>query len=155
MEELFGPVISGYSRAQAIEDGVLVDVSQGLTPCPFKYPVAMTRAAYQATIAAGGRWVNEPECIGGEGSAGATLKLPGGQDVQGRLHDVFQMLIATMRNPRLHALQRANTSSDRVYFSVLVDRHGNGRHTTVELYSQCGPGDTPAPVITILLQGED
>jgi hypothetical protein len=54
MEETFGPVITCYSRAQAIEDGVLVDMSEAITPCPFKYPVAMTIAAYTATIAAVG-----------------------------------------------------------------------------------------------------
>jgi hypothetical protein len=146
-EELFGDVISTYSRAQAIADGVLVDVSNAVVPSPFKYPVAMTRAAYEATIAAGGKWKSDGD--------GETLELPGGQDVQGRMHDVFHMLIATMRNPRLHSMQRANTCSDRVYFSVHVDVHGNGRHATVELYSLCGPGDTAAPVLTILLQGED
>jgi len=143
----FGELIAVYSREQAIEDGELVDVSQCLNPCPFKYPVAMTRAAYEATIAAGGTW---------EASDGSeTLRLPNGQDVEGRFHDVCQMLLATMKNPRLDARQRRNSSRDRVYFSVVVDTHGNGRKTKVELWSLCGPGDDAAPVITIMLEGED
>ena len=151
-EETFGPVISSYSRAQAIEDGALVDVSntiEGDTAqrCPFKYPVAMTIAAYSAAICAGGKWVNAPELPGDEGSASSILELPGGQDAQGRLHDVFWMLSL--------AIKRAAGPSDRVEFTVLVDVHGNGRKTRVDLYSVCGPGDTKAPVITIMLQGED
>ena len=27
LEDIFGPVVSSYSRAQAIEDGVLIDVT--------------------------------------------------------------------------------------------------------------------------------
>jgi hypothetical protein len=149
LEETFGEVISSYSRAQAIEDGVLVDVSEALTPCPFKYPVAMSRGAYEATIAAGGKWendYNDPQDI--LTPSGATLKLPGGQDVEGRMHDVFWMLQSAIRG-----IQRERV--DRICFSVQVDTHGNGRKTRVDLYSVCGPGDTEAPVITIMLQGED
>jgi hypothetical protein len=149
MEETFGPVISSYSRAQAIEDGVLVDVSNVLTPCPFKYPVAMTIAAYSATICAGGKWVNDTSNDNDKTVCGsATLVLPGGQDVKGRLHDVFWML--------QDAIKRMNGATDRVSFTVVVDAKGNGsRRNRVELYSVCGPGDTDAPVITIMLQGED
>jgi hypothetical protein len=147
-ESLFGPVIFSYTRAQAIEDGWLVDVSEAITPCPFKYPVAMTRAAYEATVAAGGKW--------NENSDGtADLQLPGGQDVQGRMWDVFQMLLQTMKNPGLDATQMRNTDNTRVYFHLLLDKHGNGRREIVQLYSICGPGDTAAPVITILMRGED
>jgi hypothetical protein len=149
MEETFGPVISSYSRAQAIEDGVLVDVSKVLEPCPFKYPVAMTIAAYSAAICAGGKWVNDTSNDNDKTVCGsATLVLPGGQDVKGRLHDVFWML--------QDAIKRMNGATDRVSFTVVVDAKGNGsRRNRVELYSVCGPGDTDAPVITIMLQGED
>jgi hypothetical protein len=149
MEETFGPVISGYSRAQAIADGVLVDMSEAITPCPFKYPVAMTRAAYEATIAACGTWEREqlPEHLEADLDGYAEiLKLPGGQDVQGRAHDVFTMLLAAIR---------AGRTTDKIWFSVLVDIHGNGRKTKVDLYSVCGPGDTESPVLTIMLRGED
>ena len=37
-------VISSYSRAQAIEDGVLVDVSTVAKEAGIKFPVAMTAA---------------------------------------------------------------------------------------------------------------
>lgn len=141
MENIFGAPISIYTRAQGIEDGVLVDVSEVVTPCPFKYPVAMSRAAYEATIAVGGRWV---PCADGTGDE--DLVLPGGQDVVGRCHDVFTMALAAIRR---------GLTTDRIWFSVLVDKHGNGRHTKVDLFSVCGPGDNTEPVITILLRGED
>ena len=137
--DLFGEPISIYSRRQAIEDGVLVDIAQAVTPCPFKYPVAMTRAAYDATLAAGGTWEENADGT-------ADLKLPSGQDCAGRAWDVFQVMLAAIRSGR---------STDRIRFSVLVDVHGNGRKSTVDLYSVCRPGDDAAPVLTILLVGED
>jgi hypothetical protein len=149
MTEIFGEPICGYSRAQAIEDGELVDVSQLVTPCPFKYPVAMSRAAYFATIAAGGTWEREqlPEHKEADLDGFAeVLKLPGCQDVAGRAWDVFTMLLAAIR---------AGRTTDKISFSVLVDVKGNGRKEKVDLYSVCGPGDDAAPVLTIMLRGED
>jgi hypothetical protein len=139
-------VISTYSRAQAIADGVLVDLTNatdrdGRKIRPFKYPVAMTEGAYNATIAAGGRWVTDPNNPDGE-----TLQLPPSQNLTGRLWDVFSMM--------LHAI-RASGPTDRVTFSVLVDRDGNGKHKRVDLWSSCGPGDNAEPVLTIMLEGED
>jgi hypothetical protein len=54
---LFGPVIHSYTRAEAIQDGVLVNlgmfVSQGrpvLELVGLRFPVAMTSAAYELVI---------------------------------------------------------------------------------------------------------
>lgn len=141
MTEVFGEVISCYSRADAIADGVLVDVSEDAREAGFKFPVAMTIGAYTAAIEAGGKW--EPEALGD----GEILQLPGGQDCKGRLWDVFTML--------KHAIRRPSTIAAMRRFSVLVDVHGNGRHTRVDLKSICGPGDTAAPVLTIMLPNED
>ena len=44
--ELFGPVISSYSRAQAIEDGVLVDITEQARQQRFVFPMAMTSALW-------------------------------------------------------------------------------------------------------------
>ena len=140
MENLFGDVISRYTRAQAIEDGYLVDMSELIQPSPFRCPVAMTLAAYMATIAAGGHWISSNDGM-------EDLILAGGQDVQGRWHDVCQCL--------LHAIRSAGERNDRVFFRVLVDTRGNGRHKQVDLCSQIGPGDNGEPVITILLDTED
>ena len=37
--ELFGPVISSYSRAQAIEDGVLIDITEQARQQRFVFPM--------------------------------------------------------------------------------------------------------------------
>lgn len=48
----FGPVIHRYTRAQAIDDGVLVDVTS-LAKGYFKYSVAMTTEAYADVFGSG------------------------------------------------------------------------------------------------------
>jgi hypothetical protein len=45
-ESFFGNVISSYTRAQAIEDGVLIDASNMAREAGFKWPVALTTAAW-------------------------------------------------------------------------------------------------------------
>ncbi len=42
----FGPVLSAYTRAQAIEDGILVDVSETAREAGFTIPVAVTRTVW-------------------------------------------------------------------------------------------------------------
>ena len=51
LTDIFGPVISSYSRAQAIEDGVLIDVSEMAREAGFKHPVALTSAAWEDCVA--------------------------------------------------------------------------------------------------------
>ncbi|HEX4589474.1 MAG TPA: DUF6573 family protein, partial [Gemmataceae bacterium] len=72
-------LISEYSRAQAIRDGVLVDVTNATDRnarrlSPFKFPVAMTATAFGRTVEAGGRWEKDAA------SGVAVLVLPGCQD---------------------------------------------------------------------------
>ena len=70
--ELFGEVISSYSRAQAIEDGVLVDVTETAREAGIKYPVALTRAVFERCVALPKRY-------------------RGLEDERGRLWDVLSM----------------------------------------------------------------
>ncbi len=70
-------VISAYSRAQAIDEGTLVDVSTVAREAGIKFPVALTRAVWC-------KYVEVPqgvEC----------------QDEQGRLWDVLWMFRAASR----------------------------------------------------------
>jgi len=46
-DPVFGPIISTYSRAEAIEDSVLVDVSNTGRQLGVVLPVALTSAAYE------------------------------------------------------------------------------------------------------------
>jgi len=131
-ENTFGPMVYSYSRRQAVEDGVLVDLMQPETikavkESGFKWPMAMTIAAWVKTI-------GEPD-----------QPLPAGQDIQGRLWDVLWMLSLAVKGSR--------ESSDRVSFRVRV--WDGQRHNEVRLWSLCGPGDDASPVITIMLEGED
>ena len=41
-ENIFGEVVSGYSRAQAVEDGFLCDISELAKEAGFKFPVAIS-----------------------------------------------------------------------------------------------------------------
>ena len=131
-ESLFGDPISVYTRRQAIEDGVLVDLMQSETvalvrEAGFRFPVAMTTIAFCATVGE----IDKP--------------LPAGQDLQGRLWDVLWMLKL--------AIKSAEPGNDRVKFSVVV--WDGKRRNKVSLWSLCGPGDNGEPVITIMLEGED
>ena len=128
--DIFGEPIAVYSRRQAIEDGVLVDLMQPETvglvrEAGFKFPVAMTAGAFAATVAAIGE------------------RLPEGQDIQGRLWDVLWMLACAIKTAG---------STDRVKFRVSV---WNGRRRDeIKLWSLCAPGDGGEPVLTIMLEGE-
>ena len=129
--DIFGEPIAVYTRKQAIEDGVLVDLMQPETvslvrEAGFKFPVAMTAGAFAATVAEIGK------------------PLPEGQDIQGRLWDVLWMLACAIKTAG---------STDRVRFRVGV---WNGRRRDeVKLWLLCGPGDGGEPVVTIMLEGED
>ena len=124
----FDPVISVYTRAQAIEDGILVDVSETAREAGFKIPVAVTRAVWERLVAL-------PEGYRGF------------QDESGRLWDVLWMA-------RHYALRASN--SDRVRMCVLVrdvrkdlrDSHRPPRrHFPI---TAIGAGDEGEPVITIM-----
>jgi hypothetical protein len=120
--------ISTYTRAQAIEDGVLVDVSD--TPerkeAGIKYPVALTRAVYGTCV---------------ELTPAAKRA---GNDVKGRLWDLLWMMRFPVRRP----------DPTTVIYELLcvTDRV---RPSRVQLKAVCGPGDDAAPVITIMFPDED
>ena len=120
-------VISTYSRQDAIEDGVLVDVSQSnaYRDAGFAYPVALTTAVFEIVNGISPRHAHET--------------------FDARLYDVlFLARIAARRHP----------NADTVHFQVLMTpRHGPRRTFTFKMI--CGPGDDGEPVLTILLPDED
>jgi hypothetical protein len=145
-DNFWGEPTYAYTRAQAIADGVLVDLTtatddRGRRLCHqagFKVPVAITRTAWAQTVAAGGSWRPDGD--------GEVLELKGSQSLTGRLWDVLWKL-------RVASGKLGNI--DRVHFQVLVDANGDGRHEMVKLWALCGPGDDAERVITIMLEGED
>lgn len=58
LAEVFGEVISSYSRKQAIEDGVLIDVTEAANQLGFRVPVAMTSAAWGDCV----EWSESDNC---------------------------------------------------------------------------------------------
>ena len=132
LTEFFGEPIYSYSRAQAIEDGELVDVSETAREAGITFPVAVTRAVWE-------------DCC--EWTEGDTKAKPYGQSVRGRLWDVISMLRFAIR---------AGQGGDRlVYRLSRIPGPGCGAKRLVTLKSICGPGDTPDPVITIMQPDED
>ena len=95
MEEIFGPVIDSYSRAQAIEDGELVDVSAMAKEAGFLVPVAVTHAVYCL-------------CTPPKGSY---------ESVDGRLWDVLFLAALASR-----AVARRGSKDPRARFKVKLGR---------------------------------
>jgi len=84
IKNFFGNNIHVYTRAQALEDGVLVDVSETARKAGFKIPVALTRAVWDQYV----KWTDED-----------TNKQTN-QDEGGRLWDIFSMLIFAIKMDR-------------------------------------------------------
>ncbi len=143
-------VIYAYTRRQAIEDGVLVQLSgpgyvgdpwipEMVAEAGLRYPVAMTATAFAAVVAP----------IAGDG-----MTLAPCQDIKGRLWDVLHMLTAAIRRGSggtvlLFELRVVPNVSD----SYAKDRPPRAKR--VELKLVCGPGDQAEPVLTIMFPHED
>lgn len=54
LEDMFGPVIHSYSRADAIEDGYMVAVDAAQSRPFFTIPVALTRTVWDSIVERGG-----------------------------------------------------------------------------------------------------
>ena len=133
VESFFGNVISTYTRAQAIEDGVLVDVESTAQEAGFKWPVALTVGAWADCVA----WTEDDS------------RQQVYQDQSGRLWDLVFMAS--------HAIRSSKDSGDRLLFQLYrVPRDGHSTDAVlVTLKLIVGPGDTGEPVVTILLPQED
>ena len=119
-ENLFGETIYSYSRAQAIEDGVLVDLTNvDSIRQHWKHPFACTSAV----------WAIVEKALTKEG-----------QDLAGICHDISMMAKLSLRGER---------EGDQVLFTVIITRR---KH---QLKLNIGPGDTAAPVLTLMLPNED
>lgn len=125
MNSLFGKVIHTYTRAQAIQDGVLVDVTETAKEMGFKFPLAVTSAVWQ---------IIQPD------QAAESM----GESATGRLWDCLWMLLIAIKRGSGGAI---------IPFSFIVTE--NCLQRTVQLKAVCGPGDNMEPVITVMLPSED
>ena len=125
-DPVFGPVIYAYTRAQAIADGVLVDVSETAKEAGFKLPVAITEALHNRLTPT---------------KADQNL----GQDYDGRLWDVLWLAAFTIK--------LADRGVGTVNFTIVLQeidaRSGRLQIIDLRLRAVCGPGDEDEPVVTI------
>lgn len=125
--DFWGKPISVYTRAQAIADGVLVDLS-AIVPdvCRqhYKYPVACTAAVWAIIDAA----VRSRHHM---------------NSVAGVVHDILWM----------SRVYKRHISPDTVITRVTIT--GAGRKKLYEFKLNVGPGDSAEPVITLMLPEED
>lgn len=128
MTEIFGDVIHHYSRAQAIEDGVLVDLMQNelgdVSRQHYKRPIACTLAVFEIMQKA----VENPRYC---------------NDYAGILHDMLWMS-KVVRRP---------IDDSTATFRVIIQGASRCKYHTFKFV--VGPGDQGEPVITIMLPNED
>jgi len=115
----FGETIYSYTRAQAIDDGVLVDLSQ----------FAVIR----------GHWKLQMCCTDAVWGIIETAVLREGKDYEGILHDISMTA----------KLAIGRKGGDTLRFQCVV----GSSLRSFKLH--CGPGDTPVPVLTLMLPDED
>lgn len=129
----FGNVVSTYTRAQAVDDGVLVDVGDLAREVGFRWPVALTSAVWADCV----DWTDED----------STAQVY--QDQSGRLYDVLFMAA--------FAIKTSHLSGDRLLYELYrVPRNGYASEALpVTLKLIVGPGDTGEPVMTIMLPEEN
>lgn len=136
------PIISSYTRKQAIEDGFQVEVEMKTCKAAgIQFPVYMTRAAWD-------RYVEVPK------------ELKGWQDLSGRLWDILFMFALSARNTEgAHlSFQFVCQIPDHLeYYSNEKAQNGNRYLRLITLESVIGPQDIDdaSPAITIMLPGED
>ena len=131
LADIFGEPISSHSRQQAVDDGVLIDVSDTATEAGFRIAVAITAAAWADCVEWTDSDTDRQTC----------------QDQAGRLWDILWMAAQAARR----------NDSDEIRFQLYrVPRGGRGsRPRLTTLKAVCGPGDDGEPVVTIMLPGED
>lgn len=127
---IFGEVISVYTRKQGIEDGVLVDVSKTAKEAGFKFPVAVTVQLWSMIT--------------------TIPKAYSYQDKNGRLWDVLCMA----------AFNAKRCSGTTIYYNLTMhheveNEKGKRILKNLELKVVISPGDKCEPVITIMLPYED
>ena len=122
----FGDIVFSYTRRQALEDGLQVDVSQVAGEAGIRFPVFLTRTAWDT-------YVEVPE--------GVT-----GQDEAGRLWDILWML-------RCH-IGRSNGAELAFQLYVRNDNR-RPRLVTLKAVCGPRDIDDPQPAITIMMPDED
>ena len=137
LADLFGEPISTYTRAEAIKDGALIDVSATAREAGIVWPMALTSAAWADCVA----WTDADEKRKGHP----------GQSESGRLWDVVWMARIALRAMALMPAQQA-----RVFGVLRSPRAGRAvKPRLARLLIQVGPDDDGKPCLTITMPGEN
>ena len=125
--DFWGEPIHTYTRAEALADGVLFDVTETAREAGFKVPVALTARVWADVNDLSGRYV----CAG--------------QSPEGRLWDLLFMAAHAARSR-----ENRNTSAF-VYALIMPVGAGNNYQAKCHV----GPGDEGEAVVTIMRPEED
>ena len=125
-ENIFGNVLFEYTRAQAIADGTLLDLSASFPSDTkmFRFPLACTSAVWTLI----------------ENAAAA-------EEVDPALYvwDVAYMALV--------AIKSSSSGNGELPFKVTLPLNDNGTEHKLKLV--CGPGDDGSPVLSIMMPLED
>ena len=124
-------IVFTYTRKQAIEDGVLIDITDIAKEIGFISSVAVTSTVWPGYIVP----AKELEYFG--------------QSVKSRVWDVIS---------RLYFQIQCSEATDIIYFKtvfMMPAERNIYKHETVELKAVVSAGDNGEPVLTIMLPGED
>ena len=121
-------LIYSYTRKQAIEDGILIDVSDMAKEAGFKIPVAVTHTVWTDLIVPD----KDMESLG--------------QSIDGRLWDTLFML---------HVAIKAAEAENHLLFEVLYQLKVSSGPELKELKAVISGGDNGEPVITIMYKHQD
>lgn len=122
------PIIFKYTRKEAIEDGVLYDITELAKEAGFKIPVAITSAVESRILTI----TEEDKAYG--------------QSRDGRLWDLLWML-------KVIVMRDGEEAPGLIHFTVMIQ--DSQECAEYALKALCGPGDDAAPVITIMFPEED
>lgn len=131
MDNIYGEVISSYSRKDALNDGILIDATEIAKKVGFKIPVALTSRVWR-------KYVEMPTEIQKEGL----------QSEQARLGDILTMLYYAI-------FKSGNREQSQVMFQFCVRNKKNEEAESITLKALVHPDDDFQPVITIMHPNED
>ena len=120
-------IIHAYTREQALEDGVLVDITKWAQEAGFRIPVAVTCGVWN---------ILKP----------SEKQAANGEDATGRTWDMLMILRLSIRGAK---------HTDEIHFAPLFTMDSEQNRIPIKMWSKCGPGDHAEPVITVMLEGED
>lgn len=128
LTEIFGEVIHKYTRAQAIDDGFIIDCTEIAKSSGFKVPVGLTRQSWEYCIEYRGRL-----------------------DEKAKSRIEHTRLIGLMTHTFIEVRKQRDASDVEFFYNLTPDNPQREKGTMIKLNVNIGPGDDLEPVLTISL----